>query len=183
MYKKVLGLMLLTPAFILADPDVDLLYWARRGNVDKVTKFLKDGANVNFQGDGGKTALILALEHKKTDVVNLLLQQPGIQVDLNANGLTALSRSSMKGQLESVKLLVSKGANINAKDKDGFTPLMQACFSGESDVALFLISQGADVNAVGSRGSTALSLARSRNAWHYQPLSAVIDALVAKGAK
>jgi Tol biopolymer transport system component len=61
------------------------------------------------------------------------------------------------------KYLVSKGADVNAKDKGGSTPLHNAVFEETInecvDVVEFLISKGADVNAKDKDGRTPLHIA------------------------
>ena len=52
------------------------------------------------------------------------------------------------GDIEQVKLLISKGADVNAKDARGFTPLHRVCFSiSKNAIAELLIDKGANVNA------------------------------------
>ena len=47
------------------------------------------------------------------------------------------------GDLATVQKLISKGADVNAKDNDGSTALKIAIDFGKSDVADFLRSKGA----------------------------------------
>ncbi|GAH24901.1 unnamed protein product, partial [marine sediment metagenome] len=49
----------------------------------------------------------------------------------NEEGRTSLIRASIEGQLEVVKLLLEKGADIDVKDEDGQTPLIVAVIEGE----------------------------------------------------
>lgn len=49
---------------------------------------------------------------------------------------------------EVVKLLLEKGADIEAKDKGHLVPLHNACSYGHYEVAELLIKYGANVNAV-----------------------------------
>ena len=44
-------------------------------------------------------------------------------------------------------LLISNGADVNAKDDDGSTPLHYAAHEGHKEIAELLIAKGADVNA------------------------------------
>jgi hypothetical protein len=64
------------------------------------------------------------------------------------NPQVPLHLAARAGDIERVKLLISKGADVNAKDGRGFTPLHQACFTrlGRA-VAELLIAQGANMNA------------------------------------
>jgi uncharacterized protein len=73
------------------------------------------------------------------------------------DGRTALINAAARGDLEVVKVLVQRGADVNVKDKQGYTALFHAIEAMYDDVALVLLSQpGLDPNARGLNGSTAL---------------------------
>ena len=55
----------------------------------------------------------------------------------------ALINAAGEGNLETVKLLIEKGADVNAKDKNGNTPLKNAFSHGKTDIAEFLRKAGA----------------------------------------
>jgi hypothetical protein len=57
---------------------------------------------------------------------------------------------------EIADVLISNRANINAKAKGGITPLHLAIFRGKMDVINVLISKGADIEAVEDNGHTPL---------------------------
>lgn len=62
------------------------------------------------------------------------------------------------GHVEMVDLLVSQGADVNAKFSENWTPLMLAVDLGNVDIVHSLIAHGADVNAVtGDDGTPVLS--------------------------
>ena len=46
-----------------------------------------------------------------------------------------------------MKLLLSKGADVNAKDQSGYTALSWASSGGHSEIVRLLFQKGADVNA------------------------------------
>ncbi len=70
----------------------------------------------------------------------------------------SLQRAAAKGDIEQVRLLISKGADVNARDEKGMTPLYYAARYGRKEVAELLISKGADVNVKEDRwGGTPLS--------------------------
>jgi ankyrin repeat protein len=60
------------------------------------------------------------------------------------------------GQTEMAKLLVERGADINARNKGGNTPLMLASMHGDVELVTYLIDKGADINAISNGGWTAL---------------------------
>jgi len=66
-----------------------------------------------------------------------------------------LHRATWDGHKEVVELLISKGADVNAKDMYGKTPLHRAC-EGEKGIAELLIDKGVDVNAEDNDGETPL---------------------------
>ena len=73
------------------------------------------------------------------------------KVDVNArfggDGDTALHRAAARGQVEAVKLLLERGANVNAVDDEGTTPLILASYRGHAEAAKLLLERGAAVDA------------------------------------
>ncbi|XP_043964692.1 myotrophin isoform X1 [Gambusia affinis] len=59
------------------------------------------------------------------------------------------------GQLDVIKYLLDKGADVNATDKHGLTPLMNACFEDHKECAKILLEKGADKHIKSSQGISA----------------------------
>ena len=66
------------------------------------------------------------------------------------------------GNLESVQVLLSAGAQVNVQDKNGMTPLMWAARWGDTQRVEALVKAGAKVDARDNAGKTALDWARNR---------------------
>ena len=61
-----------------------------------------------------------------------------------------------------VRLLLSKGASIEATNKDNYTPLHRAAQSGHISTVELLLSKGASIEVTNISNSTPLQLARRR---------------------
>jgi ankyrin repeat protein len=80
-------------------------------------------------------------------------------VGTGGGGLTALILAAREAELESAKLLLDKGADINQVTEYGWTPLLTATNNRNYQFAKFLIDRGADVNLANKGGWTPLYLA------------------------
>jgi len=80
-------------------------------------------------------------------------------VGSGGGGLTALVLAAREGDLESSKLLIDKGANINQVTEYGWSPLLTATNNRHYRLAQYLIERGADVNLANKGNWTPLYLA------------------------
>lgn len=94
----------------------------------------------------------------------------------DSDGQTALHKYTVYdwGSLDDVKILVSRGADVNAVNNDGYTPLHLAAMSGYPDKARFLLEHGAKLQALTKSGATPLHLAAERR--RFDPV--LLDLLV-----
>ena len=148
-------------------------------------KLLEAGADVNISAAGQMTALLWATVEGHEDVVEILLQQPGILLNVpDMWGRTPLENASSIGYTEIVKMLLearanigmaliegsedqeivamllNEGADVNEADIDGMTALISASEHGHKDVVKKLLTQeGINVNLWNNDGETALILA------------------------
>ena len=75
----------------------------------------------------------------------LILRGVNINYQNPDHGCTALHYASHAGQLEIVKLLLNKGAEVDQKNHNKRTPLVLSAWKNNHDVMLHLIASGADV--------------------------------------
>jgi ankyrin repeat protein len=81
--------------------------------------------------------------------------------DIPHGGDTALMFAARVGDIESAKLLVAAGANVNDADAWGVSAMVLAAHSGFADLVDFLLDKGADANS-SAAGFTALHAAIMR---------------------
>jgi ankyrin repeat protein len=75
------------------------------------------------------------------------------------NSLVPLHMAAVNGKLETARLLLLQGAQINASDQFGCTPLHRAASKGHTGIVRLLLEQGADAYAQEYNGVSALHLA------------------------
>ncbi|KAJ9445389.1 hypothetical protein DIPPA_09521 [Diplonema papillatum] len=69
--------------------------------------------------------------------------------------------AAYRGDVDLIKYLASKGANINRATKQGVTPLMAAAVENQVEACSVLLSLGARVNMSNASGATASTLTTS----------------------
>jgi ankyrin repeat protein len=80
-------------------------------------------------------------------------------VGSGGGGLTALVFAAREGDLESAKLLVEAGADVNQTTEYGWTPLLTATNNRHYQLGKYLIEHGADVNKANKGSWTPLYIA------------------------
>jgi len=172
-------------------PHSQPLHIAARENAFEVAAVLIDhGADLNAEGESGKTSLHFAAAINASEVAATLIDRGA---DVNARqwgqrtgrtplhiaagaGRTPLHIAAANNASEVAAVLIDRGANVNAKGRDGNTPLHIAAANNASEVAATLIDRGADVHAVGRNDKTPLHLAVEVNAFE------VAAVLIERGA-
>lgn len=165
----------------IATGETPLMTCARTGSADAVRLLVEYGAEVNAkEPKQNQTALMWAAAERHSDVFKALIDA---HADLKANtkqGFTPIHFAARVGNLESLKLLLAAGVDINiltqadgatnrvtnqlgiAKTPGaiGYTPLLVAVMRGQVDLALYLLDHSADPN-IDASGFTPLHWASS----------------------
>lgn len=87
-------------------------------------------------------------------------------VNFQDESTSALSIASEKGHEKVLRLLLEKGAQVNAKTKRGGATIHEAAFEGHTLVVRLLVESGADIQACTDTGATALDIAEEMG--HFQ---------------
>ena len=172
----------------------------RNGRTEIVAKLVeKKVVDVDgYYNIHGQTLIMLAIENGYPDIVSLLVKK-GADVNItDDDDLSALRYACMKGDTETVSvlmengaeyidtlmwlikkgdteivsMLLKKGANVNAKH-NGSTALMKASARGHTDIVGMLLEKGAYVNATNKNGWTALMVASEKG--HTETVAMLVD--------
>jgi ankyrin repeat protein len=137
----------------IATGETPLMTCAKTGTVDAVRRLIEFGAMVNATEPAqNQTALMWAAAERHPDVVSALISGNGAHADLKAHskqGFTAMHFAARVGDLDSVKLFLAAGVDVNIETTAGtagYTPLLVATLRAQVDVALYLLDHGADPN-------------------------------------
>jgi ankyrin repeat protein len=178
------------PNVALEEGETPLMAAARTGTLEAVKLLAARGGDPNARERlRGQTALMWAAANERPEVVRALIE---LHADLNARsatrtlvvntglqagsggynppgmadheegGFTPLLFAARRGSVESARLLLSAGANVNDAAADGASPLVIAVHSGNGAVARLFLEKGADPDAAGA-GYSALHAAVLRS--------------------
>jgi len=121
-----------------------LLRAAKALDAPAIAALLAKGADISLANSRGMTPIMAAA---------------GLgSVDADTRGFY-LSDDTQQRSIESLKLLIQAGGDVNSKDSRGLTPLHEAARWGWNDVVQFLVASGADLTAKDNRGNTPIDSA------------------------
>ncbi|KAM3528522.1 hypothetical protein NHJ13051_002343 [Beauveria bassiana] len=120
-----------------------------------VPLLLDHGADVNLRDLDDRTALHWAAEGTYADLVEVLLDR-GAEIDCRVNGWTPLLLAGRKWDDLGARILVQRGADVNARDFHGRSVLHWFAIQGCAETVPLLLRSGASVDMQDHCGQTAL---------------------------
>lgn len=154
-----------------ADPNIadrsgwtPLMYAAWADDPALVGQLVTHGAKLEARDNDELTALAIAAQNGKRKATEALLAAGAdVNTPVAKGGYTPLMLAALSGSDELAKLLIDRGAKVNAKNPGGVTALMIAAAGNHTNVAMLLLKSGAEVEAQSDDGRTALSIAEANN--------------------
>lgn len=149
------------------------------GNIGVLKELIAKGAKLDIQ-----KSVTTAAQRSSREMLEYILNAGGDPNAKNEYGTSALIlcfSEDGREHIEKAKLLVERGANVNARAKDGRTALLTAIanFSATEEMVRVLLERGADVNLADSERWTPLTRAVIFNMPAQVP---IVKMLLEKGA-
>ena len=159
MFKSIFILLVLSISALAQGQDLlldRLLDAVKDNDIQTVRTQIQRGMSVDSSDPDGNTLLMLASREGRPEMVKVLLDLKASPKHRNSVGDSPLMFAALGGNLDVVRLLVDRGAEIN---QSGWTALHYCAWIGQTEVCKFLLDKGADIDAVSANGTTPLMMA------------------------
>ena len=147
----------------------EIIKAAELDRTKEVVNLLYRGMDVNSSDANGYSLLMIAVRNGNHQLLAYLLQLHANVQHRNRFGDNALMLASLKGDVESVRMLLERTAIIKSS---GWNALHYAAIEGKHEVIPMLISAGAEVDQKAPNGQTSLMLAAKRG--HLETVRALV---------
>lgn len=131
-------------------------------NVTIVQHYIEDGFYMKPKIKDGQTPIVQAVFNNSNAVAKLLLEN-GVNVNHSFDSRPMITIAAMFGQLETVHLFLTYGANVNDVDGSGVTPLMFAARDENVEMVTFLLEKGANKSLKEIRYKTAYDMVKDNS--------------------
>jgi uncharacterized protein len=159
------------------NPKLDIFLAAAAGRSQAVLDEIdRDPSLLEAHSGDGWTPLHLAAFFGHAELAGALIDR-GAKVDArstNSMKNTPLHAAAAGRKLGAIRLLLERGADVNAKQEGGWTVLHAAAQNGERETAELLIAHGADIHARADNNQAPLDMALTKG---HQDLAELFDQL------
>jgi len=125
------------------DSSVSLHDAARRGDLQRLQEFLKDGKDANSKDFKGVTPLGYAVGHDQLSVVKVLIDAKANMNEIDSAGNGAVHFAAGYGRVKVLEHLLARGANASKVNQMGLTPLGAAKQNNHQQAVAILQRHGA----------------------------------------
>ena len=119
---------------------------------------------MSITGEAPIHKAVLSLDAQKTSALNTIIKCNANLDTLDANGWTALHHAAYTGDLDSSKILLSSGAQVDAFSNMERTALHFASMKGHVSIMKLLLDNGAALEAADEQNCTPLHLGCKKGA-------------------
>lgn len=123
--------------------------------VGVVRSIIKDGLSVNKEYYSG-IAWLMALDWGRHELLGLLFEHGADATIYDEMGTIQRAVDNMHGKgpvpIETIKLLISKGADVNTKSTNNSTAVITAAYAGPLELLKFLVEAGGDLSHTDKNG-------------------------------
>ena len=144
--------------------DTPLIHAIKIGDADRVRTLIYANVNPEERNYAGMTPLTIAAEKDNYEIVRLLVEEGGVDVNaVSSYGITPLIAAAAGGHREAVELLLKHNADATARDDLGKTALIHAMNTDNRRLTELLAkSNPAAINVPDNTGNTPLLYAAQK---------------------
>jgi len=127
----------------IRDSSVSLHDAARRGDLQRLQEFMKDGKDINGKDFKGVTPLGYAVGHDQLSCVKVLIDMKANLNEVDAAGNSAVHFAAGYGRVKVLEHLLARGANASKVNQQGMTPMAVAQQNNQQQAMALLQRHGA----------------------------------------
>jgi hypothetical protein len=127
----------------IKDSSVSLHDAARRGDLQRLQEFAKDGKDINGKDFKGVTPLGYAVAHDQLSCVKVLIDMKANLNEVDSAGNSAVHFAAGYGRVKVLEHLLARGANASKVNQMGMTPLAAAQQNNQQQAMALLQRHGA----------------------------------------
>ena len=140
-----------------------LVYAMYKKHSTVVDLLLAKGPDVETLGKNGLNTMHLAANMGRAGYLDKILAIGELDPDiLTESGYSAMHLAVLAGQIESVKVLIDRGAKVNLRTKTGEAPIHLAVKTRQFALVQLLSKRGAELHSVDQFGRTPLVIAEKK---------------------
>ena len=135
-----------------------LHFAARGGHINVAKTFIENGVSINEKGEHDRTPLLYACRYGCAKFVEFCLENGG-DPKIKCIHDSCLHLACKSGNLDTVKIILKRGLDINEPGHFLRTPIMYACLHGKMEIAKYLKSSGAVLNTLDTKKENIMHMA------------------------